>query len=217
MAHKGIEAPTVWIPQIKSWNAPDDAEIKRRRSFSVVIYSPKYDDQLREEAEITLVDGKFEVEVTKVGKNSRWSENLGTFDSYEEAKASLYDKFDDLFNRPSKNAINNGANPSWKVWDEDKDGNMRPHSSKAQETKRSVSILEGDDARSVFGARVESIETTPKGKKMKSYKIRVPDVGIPTTISVRTLYPSYFKQVSDLHAKRMSRLKRFRKNKKLSI
>jgi hypothetical protein len=216
MAHKGVSEPSVWIPNITEWSAPDDAEIQRRRqSFSVVVYCPKYDTALREEATVNLTDdGKFQVEITKVGKNSRWSEDLGTFDTYEEAKASLYDRFDDLFNRPSKNAIEHGARPNWKVWDEDGDGNPRDPSSPPQQVKRSVSILEGDDARTIFGARVESVEMTPKGRKMKSYKIRVPDVGIPTTISVRTLYPSYFKSVSDLHVKRMARLKRYRSTKK---
>ena len=209
-----METPTVWIPRIEEWKSPDDEEIKRRRSFSVVVYAPRYDDELREEATITLEDGTFKVEITRVGKNSRWSEDLGTFNTYEEAKASLYDRFDELFNRPSENAIQHGANPRWKVWDEDKYGESRSPSSPAQQTKRSVSLIEGDDAEAVLGARVESIETTPKGRKMKSYTIRVPDVGMPTVISVRTLYPSYFKHVSDLHVKRMRRLSAIRQKRK---
>ena len=39
MAHK-VVAPSIFVPTIKSWVAPSDAEIKRRRSFSVVVYAP---------------------------------------------------------------------------------------------------------------------------------------------------------------------------------
>ncbi len=37
-----IEEPTIFIPTMKfeEWKAPSDEEIKRRRKFSVVVYSP---------------------------------------------------------------------------------------------------------------------------------------------------------------------------------
>jgi hypothetical protein len=145
------------------------------------------------------------VEITKVGQNTRLSEDLGTFNTYEEAKASLFERFDDLFNRPSEYSIRAGKrSPNEKVWDTTQRG---------REVKASISIIEGDEAEAVLGARVESIETTPKGRKMKSFTIRVPDIGMPTIISVRTLYPAYFKHVSETHSKRMARLKRFRSKK----
>jgi hypothetical protein len=203
-----IEEPTIFIPTLEQWKAPSDEEIKRRREFSVVLYAPKYDEKLREEATITYneTDGTFEVEITKVGK-AKWSENLGRFSSYEEAKAKLYSRFDDLFNTPSPSGMGGS-------WDYDKDGNQRTSSHPAMQTKRSISLIEGDEAEAVLKARVESVEFTPKGKKMKSYTIRVPDTGMPTMISVRTLYPSYFKHIDQLHTKRVARLRRIRQSKK---
>jgi hypothetical protein len=40
MAHKGVTAPTIFVPTIEEWTAPSDEEIKRRRKFSVVVYAP---------------------------------------------------------------------------------------------------------------------------------------------------------------------------------
>ena len=67
MAHK-VGEPTIFIPKIRppeaieDWESPSPEEIRRRRSFSVVVYAPKYDENLREEADITLTeDGKFQV------------------------------------------------------------------------------------------------------------------------------------------------------------
>jgi len=99
-------------------------------------------------------------------------------------------------------------------WDYDEDGNERASSHPAKQVKRSISLIEGDEAEAVLGARVESIELTPKQKRMKSYTIRVPNVGMPTMISVRTLYPSYFKYKDQLHTKRVARLKRMRQRRK---
>jgi len=161
-----------------------------------------------------LPDGTFKVEITKVGKNTALSEDLGTFNSYEEAKAELFKRFFDFFNRPSQNAIDSGTDPTWRVWTEYADGRPKPHDSKGQQVARSISLIEGDEAKAILGARVESVELTPKGRKMKSYTIRVPDVGMPTVISVRTLYPSYFKHIEQLHSKRVARLKRMRQRRK---
>lgn len=210
IAHRKVVAPSLFVPTIEEWTAPSDEEIKRRRKFSVVVYAPKYDNILREEAEIEVTeDGKFKVEITKVGKNTRLSEDLGTFDSYEEAKGVLFEKFFDFFNKPSEHAIKSGANPDWKVWDEDKFGNLRSQGSNAQLMKRSVSIIEGDEAKTILGARVEEY----KPRKMTGL-VRIPDVGMPTVISVRTLYPSYFKHVAEVHARRKARLKRMRTRRK---
>jgi len=130
---------------------------------------------------------------------------LGTFSSYEEAKARLYDRFDELFNRPSKNAIEHGASPRAKVWD---------YTEKGRDVKRSISIIEGDEVQAVLGASVTSVQMSPKGRKQKSYQIRIPDMGMPTIITVRTLYPSYFKHVKQIQAKRIGRVKRLRAQKK---
>jgi len=210
IADRRVVAPTLFIPTIQEWTAPSDAEIKRRRKFSVVVYAPKYDNILREEAEIEVTeDGKFKVEITKVGKNTRLSEDLGIFDSYEEAKGVLFEKFFDFFNRPSEHAIRSGANPNWQVWDEDKLGNTRSQGSNAQLVKKSVSIIEGDEAKAILGARVEGY----RPRKMTGL-VRLPDVGMPTVISVRTLYPSYFRHIAEVHARRKARLKRFRRRRK---
>jgi hypothetical protein len=202
-----VKQPTVWVPKIEEWTAPSDAEITRRRSFSVVVYAPKYDEQLRVEAEVTVnSEGEFEVHVDKVGRNKRIGGNIGTFENYEEAKAELYEKFFEYFNRPSEMAIKSGKRrPTERVWD---------FTRKGRETKRSVSLIEGDDAKQVLGTRVTEKELTRRRRDLKTYKVDVPELKGPTVISVRRLYPDYFKHVSQTHVKRMTRLKKFRKKRK---
>jgi hypothetical protein len=110
----------------------------------------------------------------------------------------MFDKFFKDFDRPSQNAIQSGWSPNTPIWDKTKKG---------LEVKKSISIIEGTKEISI--ERVTPKEVT--------IKIRRP--APPTMITVREIYPAYFKGLRSRHKgaiARMARKKRvgFRKIKK---
>lgn len=170
-----------------------------RRTMPVVVYAPKYDENLREEGDINITaDNRFELRVTKVGKRNV-DESEGTFDSYDDAKKALFEKFFRDFNRPSENAIRHaGRSPAERVWDYTPEG---------RELKNSVSIIEGEK-------KVEVVSYTPK-----SLTITIPK-GAPLEISIRTLYPRYFTKMRQRKATRkwkMTGVKRFFRKRRFYV
>ena len=103
--------------------------------MSKSVIGEKYDDEVREEFAVTInEEGKFDVEITRVARKSVTG-TLGTFDTYEEARDAMFNKFFDDFNRPSENAINyGGRSPLENVWDYTEDG---------RKAKASTSMVEG--------------------------------------------------------------------------
>lgn len=163
------------------------------KKIPVVVYAPKYDNELREEYDVEILpNGKFRVTTTRVARKNVTDE-VGVYDSYDEAREVMFDKFNQDFNRPSENAIKSaGRSPAERVWDSTSGG---------RDVKASISMTEGSRDFQVVGY----------GPKTVTIKIKREG---PFILSVKDIHPKFFSNLGKMHSKRIGRLQGYRRAKK---
>jgi len=160
------------------------------RTLPCVVYAPKYDTRLREEYDVEITDdGKYRVTTTRVGERSV-SDFVGEFDSYEEARETMFAKFEQDFNRPSEMSIQQaGRSPTERVWD---------YTTGGRQVKASISIVEGSKT-------IQVVEVKPRVVTLKIRKAP------PFVLTVKDIHPKYFDKLRVRHEKRLARLRRLRR------
>jgi len=158
------------------------------KRIPVVVYAPKYDEELRKEYEIEITDeGKFRINTTRVGQRII-TDYVDEVDSYEEAREICFEKFFRDFNRLSEMAIATGISPLERVWD---------YSKEEREVKASISMVEGTK-------EIQVVEYTPTFVTIKIME------NPPFILTLRELHSNYFEMIRKKHEKRLTRLKRIR-------
>lgn len=154
--------------------------------------------KLREEYEVEITkEGKYRVTTTRVSQRNV-TDFVGEFDTYDEARDIMFNKFEQDFNRPSEFSIRHaGRSPKEKIWD---------YTPKGREVKASISIIEGTN-------KFETVEVR-KATKTRPAVVQVRlETTAPTHITVRSLYPTFFDKRRQSQKGRLKRLRRFRSSR----